>query len=218
MNTICCIIGGVAAEYPLPRNRFIIAADKGYEHLKNHGIRPDLAVGDFDSLGSIPTDLPVIRHPIEKDDTDALLAIKEGFARGYRIFILYGCLGGDRLEHSMANLQVLSYIAAQGGMGFLVNENTVITAIRNSKLMFDAHESGDISVFCMGADAEGVNIKGLQYELTNATLSADFPLGVSNHFKGKASFVAVKSGTLHILWHKDTPALIHDLTDEIPEI
>ena len=218
MNTVCCIIGGVAADYSLPRNRFIIAADKGYELLKRKGIMPDLAVGDFDSAESIPSDLPILRHPVEKDDTDTLLAIKEGFARGYRIFVLYGCLGGDRFEHSLANLQALAYIAAQGGMGFLVDTNTVITAIRNSKLMFDAHEKGEISVFCMGADAEGVNIKGLHYSLTNATLTADMPLGISNSFEGKAAFVSVKTGTLHILWHKSTDAFLYDLTGELPEI
>ena len=217
MNTVCCIIGSVAAAYPLPRKRFIIAADGGYAHLQAAGVRPDLVVGDFDSLGFVPDGIPVVHHPIEKDDTDAMLAIKEGFARGYRIFILYGCMGGDRPEHTIANYQALAYIASQGGMGFMVSDNIVVTAIRNSKLMFDVHESGDISVFCMGADAEGVNIKGMHYQLTNATLTADMPLGVSNHFEGKASFVAVKSGTLHILWHKSTSAFLFDLTDEVPE-
>ena len=212
MNTICCIIGSVeVSDYKLPRNCFIIAADKGYEHLRRKCIRPDLTVGDFDSLGYTPTDTPTVCHPVEKDDTDNMLAIKEGLSRGYRYFILYGCMGGDRTEHTIANLQALSFIAAQGGMGFLVDNDTVVTAIHNSKLMFDAKESGDISVFCMGANAEGVNIKGLHYELTNATLTPEMPLGVSNRFEGRASFVAVKSGTLTILWRKDTAALIHDL-------
>lgn len=217
MTPICCIVGSVAATYILPRDRFIIAADKGYEHLKNQGIQADLAVGDFDSLNYIPVDISVVRHPVEKDDTDTMLAIKEGLARGYRRFLLYGCLGGERMEHSIANLQALSFIASQGGMGFLLDRSNVITAICNSKLMFDAGESGDISVFCLGADAEGVNIKGLHYELTNATLTSHFPLGVSNHFTGKVGFISVKNGTLHILWRKDTAALIHDLTGKFPE-
>lgn len=212
MNKICCIFGGVKQEnICLPRDCYIIAADSGYEHLKAQGILPDLTVGDFDSLGYTPNDTDILQHPIEKDDTDTLLAIKEGLSRGFRFFILYGCVGGERIEHTIANLQALSYIATQGGMGFLVENETVITAIQNSKLMFDARESGDISVFCLGGDAEGVNIKGLHYELTNATLTAAFPLGVSNHFEGKASFVSVKSGTLHIFWHKKTADLIRDL-------
>ncbi len=213
MNKVCCIVGSVREkDYHFPNNSYIIAADQGYLHLKDCGIRPDLTVGDFDSLGFVPSDTKILQHPVEKDDTDTLLAIKEGLRLGFRIFILYGCLGGDRIEHTIANLQALSFISSQGGMGFLVSENTVITAIKNSKLMFDAKENGDISVFCLGDDAEGVNIKGLHYELTNATLSSNFPLGVSNHFEGRGSFVAVKSGTLHIIWHKSISDLIRDLT------
>ena len=212
MSKICCIVGGVFTEnIVLPRDRFIIAADKGYEYLKNRGITPDLAVGDFDSLGYTPSDTEVLCHPIEKDDTDTLLAIKHGLAKGFRTFILYGCIGGNRIDHTIANLQALAYIAAQGGIGFLTEQSTVITAIQNSKLMFDAKEQGDISVFCLGADAEGVNIKGLHYQLTNATLTASFPLGVSNHFIGKAGYVAVKKGTLHIIWQKSIHDLISDL-------
>lgn len=212
MSKICCIVGGVPIQnYDFPRDCYIIAADKGYEYLKNQGILPDLAVGDFDSLEFLPTDTPTVRHPVEKDDTDTMLAVREGLNRGYRYFILYGCLGGERIEHSIANLQTLAFIASQGGMGFLVQNDTVITAIQNSKLMFDAKESGDISVFCMGGEAEGVNIKGLHYELTNATLSPCIPLGVSNQFEGKASFVSVKSGTLTIIWRKETKALIRDI-------
>ncbi len=212
MNNICCIVGGVMErEYLFPAGSFIIAADLGYLHLTESGIRPHLVIGDFDSLGYTPDNTENISHPVEKDDTDTMLAIKEGFTRGYKTFLLYGCLGGDRIEHSIANLQALSYIASLGGIGFLVNDNTVITAIQNSKLMFDTSETGDISVFCLGADAEGVNIKGLHYELTNATLTSSFPLGVSNHFVGKISYVGVKKGTLHIIWHKKIADLIREL-------
>lgn len=212
MNKICCIVGGVFTEnLVMPKDCFIIAADKGYQHLKNAGIKADLAVGDFDSLGYTPNDTQTLCHPIEKDDTDTMLAIKYGLSAGYRIFILYGCVGGERIDHTVANLQSLSFIARQGALGFLVDQNTVITAIHNSKLMFDAKEQGDISVFCLGDDAEGVNIKGMHYELTNATLTASFPLGVSNHFIGKAGFVSVKNGTLLIIWQKDIHQLITDL-------
>lgn len=209
---ICCIVGSVPTEeYIFPEERLLIAADSGYAHLKANGITPDVAVGDFDSLGFVPDDVPVIEHPIEKDDTDTILAVKEGLQRGCKIFLLYGCVGGDRLDHTVANLQTLAFIASQGGMGFLLDAERVSTVIRNSRLMFDAKESGDISVFCFGEDAEGVTIKGLHYSLTNATLRATFPLAVSNHFEGKAGFVSVKSGTLLVIWSKKTADLIDDL-------
>ena len=51
-------------------------------------------------------------------------------------------------------------------------------------------------MFCLGADAQDVTIRGAQYELANAALTSDFPLGVSNHFVGKEIEVSVGSGTL----------------------
>ena len=53
-------------------------------------------------------------------------------------------------------------------------------------------------MFCWGADAEGVTIEGAKYALSGATLTADFPLGVSNHFTGSAVRVAVRRGCLLI--------------------
>ena len=57
-----------------------------------------------------------------------------------------------------------------------------------------------MSVFCLGEKAKGVTIRGLQYELDNGTLESSFPLGVSNHFVGKESSVAVEDGTLIVMY------------------
>ena len=212
MDRIACIVGGVKqSDYIFPEGAFIIAADLGYKHLKDKNITPDLAVGDFDSLGFVPTDVPVIRHPVRKDDTDTLLAAREGLSRGYKIFILYGCIGGARLDHTLANLQTLAFIAENGAVGFMTDGVQVITAIKNSTLSFDASERGTVSVFCIGADAQGVSIEGLEYPLNNVTLTASMPLGVSNAFTGEPAFISVRKGTLCILWRKPIEELLNDL-------
>ncbi len=217
MKSICCIVGSVATHYHFPADCFIIAADHGYELLQQQNITPHLAVGDFDSSDTLPTDIPIIRHPVEKDDTDTMLAVKVGLEQGYRVFLLYGCLGGARFEHSLANLQALAYIAEHGGIGFLAERDTVITAIKNSRISFDADETGDISVFCMGADAEGVTLKGLHYPLNNAVLTAAMPLGVSNQFEGVPADISVQNGTLHIVWHTSPQALVAKLVKKMKE-
>ena len=48
----------------------------------------------------------------------------------------------------------------------------------------------------------GVTIEGAQYGLTEGTLSAGFPLGVSNHFTGQETKVSVKNGSLLLLWDR----------------
>ena len=118
MEPICYIVGACQpGELCLAPGRpaFVIAADQGLRYLEEAGITPDLIVGDFDSLGIVPQGANVVRHPVEKDDTDMMLAVKTGLARGYRTFVLYGGLGG-RLDHTYANFQTLTYLARHGAV------------------------------------------------------------------------------------------------------
>lgn len=191
----------------LADNRYVIAADRGFAYLEVQGISADLVVGDFDSLGRIPDHPNLIAHPPEKDDTDMMLAVKEGLRRGYRTFFLYGGMGG-RLDHTLANLQTLAYLSEQNAAGYLIGEGTAVTAIKNGGIFFPNTMEGLLSVFCHGDYARGVCLKGLKYELNNAELTPCFPVGVSNEFIGQESSVSVSDGTLLVLWsHDETQAL-----------
>lgn len=248
---------------PVPGD-LVLAADGGYRALYSLGYMPDLLLGDFDSLGDLPLppDLPVLRFPARKDDTDTGLALRHGLDRGYRDFALYGCAGG-RVDHLLANLQSMARVSRLGA------------AIRLAAPQYDAwaltgpapdtsapstpaphtpashasaphisashasapstpapstpaphasapHASGPaphapdgpaatltlpdrpggtlVSVFCHGDRAEGVTLAGLAYPLSDAALTGDFPLGVSNRrLDGQRATVAVRRGTLLIL-------------------
>ncbi len=201
----CVIVGAGDPEGAVIVRRdgdLIIAADAGLKHLERAGIEPDIALGDFDSLGYRPQLPKVIFHPPEKDDTDTMLAVREGFARGYDTFIIYAGLGG-RLDHTVANLQTLAFIAENGGRGYLVGGKSVSAAIKDSSIAFGAEERGMISVFCLGCAASGVTIRGLKYELENAELLPCLPLGTSNEFIGRSSVIEVKRGTLLVIWQQD---------------
>ena len=180
---------------------FIIAADAGCRHLERLGARPDLIVGDFDSLGHVPEDVKVIRHPVRKDETDMMLAVREGLKRGCTRFLLYGGLGG-RLDHTLANLHILAYLARRGCPAFLLGEETGLTAIHNGALTFGAEHTGTLSLFAWGGAARGVTLTGLLYPLEKGTLTAELPLGVSNEFLGKTAQIAVADGTLIALWQQ----------------
>ena len=184
----------------IQKDDFILAADGGLLHLENLGITPNGILGDFDSLGYTPEGSTVF--PVEKDDTDAMLAIKKGLELGYREFLLYGSLDGPRLDHTVANFQALQYLADRGATGYLIGKDYIVTCVKEGSLRFAPEASGIISVFCMGHDATGVTIKGLQYPLEGGTLTAGFPLGVSNHFVGKAAEISVESGSLLVLYDR----------------
>ncbi len=185
---------------PLTREDLLIAADGGLRHLQKLGLKPHVILGDFDSLGYIPEGAAVF--PVEKDDTDAMLAIRRGIALGFREFLLYGCLGGVRLDHTVANLQALQYLAEHDARGFLVGTHQIVTVIREETVTFPPAGEGILSLFCVGPEARGVTVRGLQYPLTEGTLTSGFPLGVSNHFVGEAAAVTVKHGSLLALWDR----------------
>lgn len=197
---IFCAGGFDTLAEAIEKDDFIIAADGGLIHAKELGIRPDLCLGDFDSLGCVPAGAEV--HPVEKDDTDAMLAIKRGLSLGYTEFLLYGSLDGERLEHTVANFQALQYLADRGAHGTLIGLRQMVTVVKNGNIRFPARFEGYLSVFCLGADARGVCIQGAHYEAENITLTAGFPLGVSNRFAGKEVAVSVKEGSLLLIWDR----------------
>lgn len=185
---------------PIGPEDHVIAADGGLRHVQALGITPHTVLGDFDSLGYTPEGANVF--PVEKDDTDAMLAIRRGLQLGYRDFLLYGSLDGPRLDHTVANFQSLQYLCDHGAAGFLVGKTYLATVVKNGALIFPAGCDGILSVFCSGADAEGVTLENLYYPLKDARLTAGFPLGVSNHFTRQQARVQVKSGSLLVLWDR----------------
>lgn len=176
----------------------VIAADGGYESLKSLGIRCDLVIGDMDSLLNIPSGIEIIRHPVEKDETDMHLAYLEGKKRGYTHFEIYGGVGG-RADHTFANYCLLTYIKCDGNTAVLYDKKSTATAIRNEVTRVTGKAGSSISIFAFGGVALGVSIKGLYYELSDGELSPEFPLGVSNHFTDSVAEIGVKDGTLLII-------------------
>ena len=202
---ICYVVG--AGEFcprglaPGPGD-LVIAADGGFAALEGLGRSPDLVVGDFDSLGHRPDYPHVVALPVEKDDTDMHSAIRLGWERGYRAFRLYGGTGG-RIDHTLANIQSLAWLASQRGRGWLVGPDWTATVLSDGgALTLEAGRQGMVSVFCLGDRAEGVDIQGLKYGLSDGVLTADYPLGVSNSFLGGESRVSVRRGKLLVLWYE----------------
>ena len=197
---IFCAAGFDGLVCPVERDDYILAADGGLTHLQALGLTPHGILGDFDSLGYVPEGSTVF--PVEKDDTDAMLAVKHGLSLGYRSFILYGSLDGPRLDHTVANFQTLQFLADHGAAGYLVGKDYIVTVIQKERLSFSPDATGILSVFCMGRDATGVTLTGLQYPLSGGTLTAGFPLGVSNHFMGRPATVSVAEGSLLVLFDR----------------
>lgn len=182
----CVIIGSVPEQdtqlvQEYTRDAFVICADGGVDTVRECGVVPNLLVGDFDSVkGELPAGVETIRLSTHKDDTDMMYAIKEGFRRGYASFILLGAMGGERFDHSIANISALHFIASHGGKGAAVSSDCKVFLMTEGKLTLTEMKGCIVSVFPHGVPYCNVSYQGLEYPLIHHNLYADEPLGVSN--------------------------------------
>lgn len=180
---------------------FVIAADSGYEILKASDIHIDIAIGDFDSLGYVPDDVVVRKLKIEKDDTDTMTAVRFALDRGAEEITLLGGIGG-RLDHTIANLQTLSFIANRGAAGRLMDESNEILGLLPGEYEFPKRMGYSLSTFSMTDEVTGLFESGVKYPLDNAVLTNRFPLGVSNEITDEKAVISFKSGILFVCFSR----------------
>lgn len=187
---------------------FCIAVDGGFLYCRLLGMIPDLIIGDMDSIDEETKawvmafqrehpDRVIVLNP-QKDDTDTLAAIRIGLEKGYREFRLYGAMGG-RVEHTIANIQCLCFLKNRGAKAYLMDANTMLTVIKEETVSFAKNMEGYMSLFALGERAEGVTISGMKYPLMQATVTNEYPIGISNEFVGETGSVTVEKGMLLLI-------------------
>lgn len=199
------------SDIPVREEDFVIAADGGYLYCGIFGIEPDVIIGDLDSLEEKQVKQieenytekegakkRLIRLSPMKDDTDTLAALRFGLSLGYEEFHLYGAMGG-RLEHTIANIQCLLFLKNADARAYIWDGCMMMTVIQEESISFRQEMEGVLSVFAVGGTAKGVSEKGLKYELEDALLQPDFPVGISNEFIGKKAEISVAEGTLLVM-------------------
>lgn len=198
--SVCYIVG--AGEFygkftPTSRD-LVIAADGGYDTLLSLGIKPDLLLGDMDSVSSEADGTERLVFPVRKDETDSFLAYREGVRRGYTDFKLYGCVGG-REDHTLANYALLAYAKERGHKMTLVGKCTDAFVLKNEGITLTGAPLSHLSLLAFGGEARGVSVHGAEYEANGIELSPSFPVGVSNRFCGNEVTIEVADGTLLVI-------------------
>ena len=188
--------GDPALAYDRREDDLILCADAGYAFAQRLGLKPDAVIGDFDS-GEAPAGENVIRHPVIKDDTDMILCARYALEMGVMDFLIVGGLGG-RLDHTMANLQALGWLAAQGARVQLCDGRVRVWALRGDSVRIP-RTPGKLSLFALDGVCEGIRSRGVKYPLDGAALTPLFPLGMGNDFTADEAEISVEKGTLLVI-------------------
>jgi thiamine pyrophosphokinase len=189
----------------------IIAADSGAATALQYGYVPAIVVGDFDSLD---TDLlrqlcekgsQVHQVAVEKNETDTELAVQAAIEQGATSITLLGALGGERFDHTMANILLLADIESVPAK--IVDGPSTCWLLRGPGSSFINGQKGDLlSLLPLTGDATGVRTKGLYYPLHGETLRFGKPRGMSNVLTQEHAEVSLVGGMLLVV-HTDTSEL-----------
>jgi thiamine pyrophosphokinase len=190
----------------------VIAADGGARFLEACGRRPNVLVGDLDSVDAelverLEADgVEVERHPVDKDATDAELAIERALAAGATRITVIGAFAGKRLDHELGNLLLL----ADAGLARrtedlrMVRSGTIARAVHGpGSLELEADAGGRVGLLPVGGEATGVTTRGLRFALDAETLHLGRTRGLANEVVSVPASVSLESGVLLVVESTD---------------
>ncbi len=200
-----------ALALPDPGPALKIAADSGYLTARRLGIKPDLLLGDLDSLDSSalrPDELDAMEKilvPPIKDDTDTQLAVDTALERGALHIHLIGGLGG-RLDHTLSSVFLLEYIHDRGAVADMTDGRNRVHLMKaegspcHMAVMPGFHY---VSLVSLSDRCEGVSISGVYYPLDGVELTRSYSYAVSNEITGDKAEIALEKGVMLVIESRD---------------
>jgi len=184
----------------------VVAADGGAESLTSAGFWPNAVIGDFDSLSPETLDVlrdrgcEIIAHPRRKDKTDSELALGWCVERGARDIAIVGATGGERLDHALANVFLLTAPVLDGIRVRIIDERNEVFLLRGVGTI--EGEMGDtVSLIPVTPEVKGISTQGLEYPLRGGSIRMGSTLGISNVLVSERARVSVSEGSLLVIVH-----------------
>ena len=186
----------------VPQGAKVVAVDGGAEACLAADVVPAIVVGDMDSaraetLAALEKrGARIERHASDKRDTDGALALAH--VQGEPEVLFVGA-GGGRADHALANLHLLAE-ASRFARARAVDEDAETWIVTPDRpLALDLPIGTILSMIPFDAEVTGIRYDGLAYPLTDATMRAGDPYGVSNVAAAPAQRVAVARGRLIVM-------------------
>ncbi|SHH09551.1 thiamine diphosphokinase [Tepidibacter thalassicus] len=209
---VAIISNGDIKDYDFHKNivkkyDYIICADGASNHAYKMGIIPNMILGDLDSINEevkkyfMNKKVKFNTFPSKKNKTDTEICIDYALNLGAKEVVLLGVIG-SRMDHSLANINILYYLIKQGIKASIVNENNEIH-ITDNEIEVTGKQGDIISIIPLYNDVEGVTLKGLEYPLDNFYLKFSSSRGISNVMMGDRCKISLKKGYLLVIKSKD---------------
>lgn len=191
----------------LKPNDIILCCDGGSKYLFEEGIIPHYIIGDLDS--SIPQIIQFFetkgvifkKFNRKKDETDMELCIDFAISLGASQIIILGGIG-TRLDHTLTNINLLIKAENSNVKATIIDDNNEINII-SSSIEINGKKGDLISLIPISTTVNGINTNGLEYPLTNATMTIGKSLGVSNVLEDIKANISIKDGYLLVIKSKD---------------
>ena len=181
----------------------IYCADRGAQWAYQAGIKPDLVVGDMDSVNDSTLDrvdadgVRTMRYPVEKDMTDTQIALEVAISEGARSITLLGALGG-RVDHTLANISLMSSYHRRGIRIAIMDNNTAMF-VGERTITFRAVKGSTVSIFPVEEGVRVLRIEGLYYPLNDLVIPMDGTLCISNQMISDRVILDVRNGSILLI-------------------
>ena len=182
----------------------VIAADSGFRTTQAFGVKVNVLLGDFDSLGEpeVPQGCELIRVPVEKDSTDTQLAVELALGRGARELVIVGGLEG-RLDHTLSTVAILEWLAEKRHHAVITNGKNRVRFLRDGGVIIPRSGYRFLSLIAADPVVKGVTLEGCKYPLKKAKLTRSNQYAISNEIEGNCALIEIKRGGVWIVESKD---------------
>jgi thiamine pyrophosphokinase len=204
--------GGALGVWALEETRpedVYVGADSGALFLLQQGIKPDIAIGDFDSVDE--AELAFIQlhskqllscDPVMKDLTDTDMAFSWALDQNPQEIIMFGALG-TRFDHALANIHLLIKALNKPTVCTIIDSHNRIRLINQSVTIERTYRFSHVSLLPFTAQVTGISLHGFQYPLHEATLAIGQSLGISNRIVEPFGHIQIRQGNLLVIESKD---------------
>ena len=186
------------------RGDLVIAADGGSRHCVALDLRPDLLIGDLDSINQDLLNewrsdgVEIISYSEDKDQTDLELALLYAQHQQVSEIFVYGAAGG-RLDMTIGNLTLLAHPELLKPITLICGEEEVHLLLPGESLKLEGKPGETVSLIPLQAGASGVTTVGLKYPLTGEDLVFGYTRGISNQLITEKAQIILESGILAVI-------------------